>query len=200
MNTTSTPEEEKLIDIAPHEDRLRVPLHEQDPCRFCGRTGILSEGLLKFHRDKKQENDHWKSPTSCPECRPLSAANAASRRSNCPSSKVEFESKAEAEKYERLNREKHNSAEQYVYYCAKCHNYHLTTTSQRTHPPVRFRLLWEEPQQACPRTCASSHASRASISRRVKGTGSVPHVPRRRPHSRYRIKSARFFAHDLPLA
>jgi transposase-like protein len=128
MNTTSTPqEEEKLIDIASHEDRLRVPLHKQEPCRYCSRTWYLSEGLLQFHRDQKQTNDHWKFPTSCPECRPLSAATTASRRSNCPSSKVEFGSKAEAEKYERFNREKHNSVEQYVYYCAKCHNYHLTT-------------------------------------------------------------------------
>jgi hypothetical protein len=117
----------KLVDIGPHEDKLRVPLHKQDPCRFCGRVWYLSEGLLQFHRDKRQGNEHWKSPTSCPECRRLSAANAASRRSNCPSSKVEFETKAEAEKYERFNREKHNSAEQYVYYCAKCHNYHMTT-------------------------------------------------------------------------
>lgn len=125
---TALQEEKKMIDCYQHEDLKRVPLHKQEPCRICGRVWYLSEGRLQFHRDQKQGDEKWKFPTSCPDCRPLSAIKAMeSRKSNCPSHKVEFDSKAEAETYQRVNRLRFGGAEQYCYYCPQCHNYHLAS-------------------------------------------------------------------------
>jgi hypothetical protein len=49
------------------------------------------------------------------------------RKSNCPSNKREFDSKTDAETFQRLNQQKFGGEEQFPYYCPQCHNYHLAS-------------------------------------------------------------------------
>ena len=159
-------------------------------CRkgFCNSTGI-----------KGRKTTIGSLPHPAPECRPLSAANAASRRSSCSSSKVEFDSKVAAEKCKMQDLEKYNSAEQYPYYCPKCHNYHLTSYADNGD------ILWcarvssgKGRREACgPPAPVAAPAAPAGES---EGTGSVPHVPRRRLTGGLVVRAESRGTYALPMA
>jgi hypothetical protein len=69
---------------------------------------------------EKTKDPRWKFPTSCPKCRKLSKSKALeNRKSNCPSNKMEFETREKAETYKELNKEKYGGEGQHSYYCPK---------------------------------------------------------------------------------
>jgi hypothetical protein len=128
MEILAALKEEKMIDSFPFEDLQRTPLHKQEPCAWCGKSWYLSEGKLRYHQQERTKTSRWKFPTSCSECRTVSKMRALeARKSNCPSNKKEFDSKTDAETFQRLNQQKFGGEEQFPYYCPQCHNYHLAS-------------------------------------------------------------------------
>lgn len=135
MEVMAALQEASMVDAFSYEDLNRTPFHKQDACIWCGSAWYLSEGKLRYHQMEKTKNPRWKFPTSCPDCRKLSKSKALeNRKSNCPSNKREFDTAADADTYQRLNKEKYGGEPQHSYYCPQCHNYHLSSKEPVTTP------------------------------------------------------------------